>query len=141
MSQSMPLFSRLIITLFGIAFAALFILASLIWLILYLVFASLRWLATGQKHQALLLWQPIQNIRRGIHRKAFSKKAWWKMWRCERFTKRATCRKTEALTVLEMACLQTSRRLKISIGPRQTTPKCSKFSCTDIFSPLRTVAQ
>jgi hypothetical protein len=66
MSQSMPLFSRLIITLFGIAFAALFILAALIWLILYLVFASVRWLATGQKPQAVLLWQQIQNMRRGM---------------------------------------------------------------------------
>ena len=62
----MPLFSRLIITLFGIAFAALFILAALIWLILYLVFASVRWLATGQKPQAVLLWQQIQNMRRGM---------------------------------------------------------------------------
>jgi hypothetical protein len=31
-----------------------------------LVFASLRWLATGQKPQAVLLWQQVQNIRRGM---------------------------------------------------------------------------
>lgn len=62
----MPLFSRLILTLFGIAFATLFIVAALVWLVLYLVFASLRWLATGQKPQAVLLWQQIQNMRRGM---------------------------------------------------------------------------
>ena len=62
----MPLFSRLIITLFGIAFATLFIVAALVWLVLYLVFASVRWLATGQKPQAVLLWQQIQNMRRGM---------------------------------------------------------------------------
>lgn len=62
----MPLFSRLIITLFGIAFATLFIAAALVWLMLYLVFASVRWLATGQKPQALLIWQQIQNMRRGM---------------------------------------------------------------------------
>lgn len=62
----MPLFSRLIITLFGIAFATLFIVAALVWLVLHLVFASLRWLATGQKPQAVLLWQQVQNIRRGM---------------------------------------------------------------------------
>ncbi len=64
--QFMPLFSKLIITLFGIAFATLFIVAALVWLVLYLVFASLRWLATGQKPQAVLLWQRIQNMRRGM---------------------------------------------------------------------------
>ncbi len=62
----MPLFSRLIITLFGIAFAALFVLAALVWLVLYLVFASVRWLATGQKPQVVLLWQQIQSMRRGM---------------------------------------------------------------------------
>ena len=62
----MPLFSRLIITLLGIAFATLFLFAALIWLVLYLVFASVRWLATGQKPQAVLLWQQIQNMRRGM---------------------------------------------------------------------------
>ena len=64
--QFMPLFSRLILTLFGIAFATLFLFAALVWLVLYLVFASLRWLATGQKPQAVLLWQQIQNMRRGV---------------------------------------------------------------------------
>ena len=64
--QFMPHFSRQILTLFGIAFATLFLFAALIWLVLYLVFASLRWLATGQKPQAVLLWQQIQNIRRGM---------------------------------------------------------------------------
>ena len=62
----MPLFSRLILTLFGIAFATLFLFAALIWLVLYLVFASLRWLATGQKPQAVLLWQQMQSMRRGM---------------------------------------------------------------------------
>ena len=62
----MRLISKLILTLFGIAFATLFIVAALVWLVLYLVFASLRWLATGQKPQALLLWQQIQNMRRGM---------------------------------------------------------------------------
>jgi hypothetical protein len=62
----MPLFSRLIITLFGIAFATLFIVAALVWLVLYLVFAGVRWLATGQKPQVVLLWQQLQNMRRGM---------------------------------------------------------------------------
>ena len=62
----MPLFSRLIITLFGIAFASLFIVAALVWLVLYLIFASVRWLATGQKPQVVLLWQQMQSMRRGM---------------------------------------------------------------------------
>ena len=62
----MPLFSRLIITLFGITFATLFIVAALVWLVLYLIFASVRWLATGQKPQVVLLWQQMQSMRRGM---------------------------------------------------------------------------
>jgi hypothetical protein len=62
----MAFFTRLIFVLFGMAFAALFAVAVLGWFALYAVFASLRWLATGQKPQVLLMWQQIQTMRKGM---------------------------------------------------------------------------
>ena len=62
----MAFFTRLIFALFGIAFAVLFAVGVLCWLALYVVFACLRWLATGQKPQVLLMWQQIQAIRKGM---------------------------------------------------------------------------
>jgi hypothetical protein len=62
----MAFFTRLIFALFSIAFAVLLTLALLCWLVLNVAFACLRWLATGQKPQVLLMWQQIQAIRKGM---------------------------------------------------------------------------
>lgn len=62
----MALFTRLIFALMGMAFAALFAIGVLFWLALYVVFACLRWLATGQKPQVLLMWQQIQAMRKSM---------------------------------------------------------------------------
>lgn len=62
----MTLFTRLILALFGMAFAVLFTACVLIWLAFYTAFASLRWLVTGQKPQVVLMWQQIQSIRKGV---------------------------------------------------------------------------
>ncbi len=62
----MAFFTRFIVALFGMAFAILLTLGVLCWLALYAVFACLRWLATGQKPQVLLMWQQIQAMRRGM---------------------------------------------------------------------------
>ena len=62
----MGFFTRLIFTLIGMAFAVLFAIGVLCWLALYVVFACLRWLATGQKPQVLMMWQQIQAMRKGM---------------------------------------------------------------------------
>jgi hypothetical protein len=62
----MAFFTRFILALFGMAFAVLFAVGVLCWLALYVVFACLRWLATGQKPQVLLMWQQIQAMRKGM---------------------------------------------------------------------------
>jgi hypothetical protein len=62
----MAFFTRLIFTLIGMAFAVLFAVGVLCWSALYVVFASLRWLATGQKPQVLMMWQQIQAMRKGM---------------------------------------------------------------------------
>jgi hypothetical protein len=62
----MRFFTRLIFALIGMAFALLFAIGVLCWLALYVVFACLRWLATGQKPQVLLMWQQIQAMRKGM---------------------------------------------------------------------------
>jgi hypothetical protein len=62
----MAFFTRLIFTLIGMAFAVLFAAGVLCWLALYVAFASLRWLATGQKPQVLMMWQQIQVMRKGM---------------------------------------------------------------------------
>jgi hypothetical protein len=59
-------FTRFILALLGMAFAVLFAVGVLCWLALYVVFACLRWLATGQKPQVLLMWQQIQAMRNGM---------------------------------------------------------------------------
>ena len=48
------------------AFAVLFTLGVLCWLVLYVAFACVRWLITGQKPQVLLMWQQIQAMRKGM---------------------------------------------------------------------------
>lgn len=64
----MAFFTRLIFALIGMVFAVLFAMGVLCWLALYVVFTSLRWLATGQKPQVLLMWQQIQAMRKGMQR-------------------------------------------------------------------------
>jgi hypothetical protein len=73
----MAFFTRLIFALIGMAFAVLFALGVLCWLALYVVFACLRWLATGQKPQVLMMWQQIQAIRKGMQS---GQGAGWSSW-------------------------------------------------------------
>jgi hypothetical protein len=73
----MAFFTRFILALFGMAFAVLFAAGVLCWLALYVVFACLRWLATGQKPQVLLMWQQIQAMRKGIQS---GQGASWSSW-------------------------------------------------------------
>ena len=69
----MSLFSRLLLTFFGLAFAV----GLLCWFVLYVVFATIRWLITGQKPQVLLMWQQIKAMRQGM--KA-GQGATWSSW-------------------------------------------------------------
>lgn len=62
----MSLLTRSLLTLLGTSLAVLFTFAVLCWLIVYVAFASVRWLATGQKPQVLLMWQQIQAMRKGM---------------------------------------------------------------------------
>jgi hypothetical protein len=62
----MTFFTRLIFALIGMAFAVLFAIGVLCWVALYMAFASLRWLVTGQKPQVLMMWQQIQAMRKDM---------------------------------------------------------------------------
>lgn len=62
----MTFFTRLLLTLLGTAFAVLFAVGVLFWLVLYVAFACVRWLFTGQKPQVLMMWQQIQAMRQGM---------------------------------------------------------------------------
>jgi hypothetical protein len=62
----MAFLTRLLFTLLGMAFAVFFTLGVLCWLVLYVVFACVRWLLTGQKPQVLMMWQQIQAMRKGM---------------------------------------------------------------------------
>jgi hypothetical protein len=62
----MTFFTRLLFTLLGLAFALLFTVGVLCWLVLYVAFAAVRWLLTGQKPQVLLMWQQIQAFRKSM---------------------------------------------------------------------------
>ena len=73
----MRFFTRLIFALIGMAFALLFAIGVLCWLALYVVFACLRWLATGQKPQVLMMWQQIQAMRKGMQS---GQGASWSSW-------------------------------------------------------------
>lgn len=66
---------RLIFTLFGMAFALFFTLGVLCWLALYVVFASVRWLATGQKPQVVMMWQQLQAMRKGMRSQRYDVKS------------------------------------------------------------------
>jgi hypothetical protein len=73
----MAFFTRLIFALIGMAFAVLFALGVLCWLALYVVFACVRWLVTGQKPQVLLMWQQLQAMRKGMQTR---QGASWSSW-------------------------------------------------------------
>ena len=73
----MAFFTRLIFALVGMAFAVLFAVGVLCWLALYLAFACVRWLVTGQKPQVLLMWQQIQAMRKGMQT---GQGASWSSW-------------------------------------------------------------
>jgi hypothetical protein len=73
----MAFLTRLIFALIGMAFAVLFAMGVLCWLALYVVFACLRWLVTGQKPQVLMLWQQIQAMRKGMQK---GQGATWSSW-------------------------------------------------------------
>lgn len=73
----MAFFTRLILGLLGMAFAVLLAVGVLCWLALYVAFACLRWLATGQKPQVLLIWQQIQAMRKGMQS---GQGAGWSSW-------------------------------------------------------------
>jgi hypothetical protein len=73
----MSFLNRLLLTFFGMVFAALFAVGVLCWLVLYVAIASLRWLVTGQKPQVLLMWQQIQAMRKGMQR---GQGASWSSW-------------------------------------------------------------
>jgi hypothetical protein len=62
----MAFFTRLLFTLLGMAFAVLFAAGVFCWLVLYVAFACVRWLLTGQKPQVLMMWQQIQAMRKGM---------------------------------------------------------------------------
>jgi hypothetical protein len=62
----MAFFTRLLFTILGMAFATLFAVGVLFWLALYVAFACVRWLLTGQKPQVLMMWQQIQAMRKGM---------------------------------------------------------------------------
>ena len=62
----MAFFTRFFFTLLGMAFALLFTLGVLCWLVLYVAFASVRWLVTGQKPQVVMMWQQIQAMRKNM---------------------------------------------------------------------------
>ena len=73
----MVFFTRLIFALIGMAFAVLFAMGVLCWLVLYVAFACLRWLLTGQKPQVLMMWQQIQAMRKGMQT---GQGARWSSW-------------------------------------------------------------
>jgi hypothetical protein len=73
----MAFFTRLLFTILGTAFAVLFALGVLCWLVLYVAFACVRWLLTGQKPQVLLMWQQIQAMRKGMQS---GQRSGWASW-------------------------------------------------------------
>lgn len=73
----MAFFTRLILTLFGMAFAALFAVGVLCWLALFVTFATVRWLVTGKKPQVVVMLRQIQTIRKGMQT---SQRTRWFSW-------------------------------------------------------------
>jgi hypothetical protein len=73
----MAFFARLILTLFGMAFAVLFAVGVLFWLALFVTFASVRWLVTGQKPQVVMMWRQIRTMRKGMQTRQSTR---WSSW-------------------------------------------------------------
>ena len=73
----MTFFTRLMVSLLGMAFAVVVAMGVLCWLALYVAFATLRWLLTGQKPQVLMMWQQIQAMRQGMQA---GQGARWSSW-------------------------------------------------------------
>jgi hypothetical protein len=73
----MTFFMRLILSLLGVVFAAVVAIGVLCWLALYVAYATLRWLLTGQKPQVLMMWQQIQAMRQGMQA---GQGARWSSW-------------------------------------------------------------
>ena len=64
----MNLFTRLLLALMGLVFMGLVAL----WLMVYVVFATVRWLFTGQKPQVVMMWQGMRAFReRGFQAQGF----------------------------------------------------------------------
>ena len=62
----MAFMNRLLIAMLGLAFALLFTLGVLCWLVVYAVFALVRWMFTGQKPQVVMMWQQVQAMRKAM---------------------------------------------------------------------------
>jgi hypothetical protein len=56
---------RLLFKLFLGFFGLLLMLGMLLFLLVYIVWATLRWLLTGQKPQVAVVWQRYRDMRRG----------------------------------------------------------------------------
>jgi hypothetical protein len=64
----MNLFTRLMLALMGLVFMGLVAL----WLLVYGVFATLRWMVTGRKPQVVMMWQGLRAFReRGFQAQGF----------------------------------------------------------------------
>jgi hypothetical protein len=57
---------RLLFKLFLAFFGLLLMLGMLLFLLVYIVWATLRWLLTGQKPQVAVVWQRYRDMRRGL---------------------------------------------------------------------------
>ena len=73
----MTFFTRLMVSFLGMAFAVVVAMGVLCWLALYVAYATLRWLLTGQKPQVWLMWQQIQAMRQGMQA---GQGARWSSW-------------------------------------------------------------
>lgn len=62
----MKTMGRLLFKLFLAIFGLLLMLGMLLFLLAYIVWATLRWLITGQKPQVAVLWERYQEMRRGL---------------------------------------------------------------------------
>lgn len=66
---------RLLFKLFLAFFGLLLLLGMLLFLLVYIAWASLRWLITGQKPQVAVVWQRYREMRRGGMWKASARTA------------------------------------------------------------------
>jgi hypothetical protein len=56
---------RLLFKLFLAFFGLVLLLGMLLFLLVYMIWSSLRWLMTGQKPQVAVVWQRYREMRRG----------------------------------------------------------------------------